>query len=110
MKLLLDQNLSFRLVEPLQDTYPDTTQVRLVSLEHAGDRTVWEYAREHGFVIVTKDSDFHELSLLAGPPPKVIWLRVGNAPTRAVLELLTGRADELYDALGRDDVYYVELY
>lgn len=110
MKLLLDQNLSFRLVEPLQDAYPDTTQVRLVGLEHADDQAVWEYARQHDFVIVTKDSDFHELSLLAGPPPKVIWLRVGNVPTNAVLELLTSRADELYDALGRDDVYYVELH
>lgn len=110
MKLLLDQNLSFRLVEPLQEAYPDTNQVRLVGLEHADDRAVWEYAREHDFVIVTKDSDFHELSLLVGPPPKVIWLKVGNVPTNAVLELLTNRADELYDALDRDDVYYVELY
>lgn len=55
MKLLLDQNLSYRLVEPLQDTYPDTTQVRLAGLERADDRAVWEYAREHDFVIVTKD-------------------------------------------------------
>lgn len=110
MKLLLDQNLSFHLVEPLQDAYPDTTQVRLVGLEHADDRAVWEYARKHDFVIVTKDSDFHELSLLVGPPPKVIWLKVGNVPTSAVLELLTNRGDELYEALGRDDVYYVELY
>lgn len=110
MKLLLDQNLSYRLVEPLQDAYPDTTQVRLVGLEHADDRAVWKYAREHDFVIVTKDSDFHELSLLFGPPPKIIWLKVGNVGTSAILELLTGRADALYEALGRDDVYYVELY
>ena len=87
MKLLLDQNLSRNLVRRLQAFYPDTTHVSLVGLETATDREVWEYAREHGYAIASKDSDFRQLAFLFGPPPKVVWLRVGNASTTTLLQL-----------------------
>ncbi len=88
MKLLLDQNLSFRLLEPLETAFPGSTQVRFVGLDQADDLAVWHYARDGGFTIVTKDSDFHEFSLLYGCPPKVIWLKCGNKPKWYVLGLL----------------------
>ena len=64
MRLLLDQNLSPRLVPELVDLYPDSTHVREVGLQTADDDRVWRYAAEHGFVVVSKDADFHERSLL----------------------------------------------
>lgn len=64
MKLLLDENLSRRLVPFLQSAFPGSTQVALAGLERADDRAIWQYAREHDFVIVTKDADFYDLSLL----------------------------------------------
>jgi predicted nuclease of predicted toxin-antitoxin system len=64
MKLLLDENLSRRLVPFLLTAYPESTQVVLVGLEAASDVQIWEYAKAHDFVIVTQDADFEELSLI----------------------------------------------
>lgn len=70
MKLLLDENLSRRLVPFLQHDYPESSQVVLLGLESASDQRVWQTARENGFVIVTRDADFQELSLILGQPPQ----------------------------------------
>ena len=78
MRLLLDQNLSPRLLPALADLFPDSTHVREVGLKAAADHAVWQYAAQHGFAIVSKDADFHERSFLLGQPPKVIWIRRGN--------------------------------
>jgi predicted nuclease of predicted toxin-antitoxin system len=78
MKLLFDQNLSFKLCRSLADLFPDSDQVRLVGLAEASDRAVWDYAKANGFTLVSLDSDFAEMSAWLGPPPKVIWLRCGN--------------------------------
>jgi len=70
VRLLLDQNLSRRLVGELAECFPDSAHVRAVGLEVASDREIWDYAGEHGYVIVSKDSDFRQLAFLLGPPPK----------------------------------------
>jgi predicted nuclease of predicted toxin-antitoxin system len=88
MKFLFDQNLSPRLPHLLSDLYPDSVHVRDIGLRDATDTVIWNHARQHGFVIVSKDSDFQQRSLLFGHPPKFIWLRVGNCSTRAVEGLL----------------------
>ncbi|MCP9629231.1 DUF5615 family PIN-like protein [Rhodopseudomonas palustris] len=93
MKLLFDQNLSFKLCQDLADLFPDASHVRLLGLMEADDRTIWDWARSHGFTIVTRDADFAEMALLLGPPPKVIWVRSGNQPRSAVAALLRGHAD-----------------
>jgi predicted nuclease of predicted toxin-antitoxin system len=81
MKLLFDENLSPRLAIRLADLFPDSTHVREIGLQATDDPLVWEYARLNGFLIVSKDADMHDLSLLFGNPPKVIWLRLGNCST-----------------------------
>jgi predicted nuclease of predicted toxin-antitoxin system len=81
VRLLFDHNLSPRLVHRLADLYPDATHVALVGLDRATDAAVWEYARKNAYVIVTKDSDFNDLGVLRGSPPKVVWLRLGNCTT-----------------------------
>ncbi len=58
MKLLFDQNLSYRLPELLKTLYPDSAHVSSIGLRDASDSEIWDYAKEHGFVIVSKDSDF----------------------------------------------------
>lgn len=88
MRLLFDQNLSFKLVRLLVDVYPDSVHVRDLQLIEADDLTIWHYAAEQELIIVSKDSDFHQMSLLYGHPPKTVWLRVGNAPTSTITELL----------------------
>lgn len=91
MKLLFDENLSFRLPGALSDLYPGSAHIRELGLLGAEDRQIWEYAAAQGFLLVSKDADFYQRSLLYGAPPKVLWLRVGNAPTSAIAALLRER-------------------
>ena len=48
---------------------------------------MWQFAKEHGFVIVTRDANFEELSLVWGKPPQVIWLKITNLSRAATLQL-----------------------
>jgi predicted nuclease of predicted toxin-antitoxin system len=91
VKLLFDENLSFRLVPILVDIYPDSAHVREVGLLGAEDRRIWTYAGEHDYLLVSKDTDFYERSLLYGAPPKVIWLRIGNSTVAETAGLLRTR-------------------
>lgn len=109
MKLLFDQNLSFKLCERLADLFPGSEQVRRLGLAEAGDRALWQYAGAHGFVLVSLDSDFAEFAALKGPPPKVIWLRRGNQPTEAIEALLRERATDIA-AFENDDAACLEIY
>src|SRR5947207_1352312 len=88
MKLLLDENISPKLAAKLSDIYPDSAHVRQFGLTHKTDLDVWKFAKANGFVVVSKDSDFNQFSLLWGHPPKVIWARVGNCTTGQIAELL----------------------
>ncbi|NKC13287.1 MAG: hypothetical protein GKR94_14155 [Gammaproteobacteria bacterium] len=110
MKLLLDQNLSLRLLEKLEPVYPGSTQVKFVELDQADDLTVWQFAKDNGFTIVTKDSDFHEFSLVYGNPPKVIWLKCGNKPKWYVLGLLLNNKDQIEAFLEDSDSSCLEIY
>lgn len=93
MKLLYDQNLSYRLVAALKDLYPDSLHVRDMGMKESDDSDIWEYAARNGYVIVSKDSDFHQQSFMHGHPPKVIWLRVGNCSTDTITALLRAHHD-----------------
>lgn len=88
MKLLFDQNISRVLVGAVGDVFPGSTHVALIGLETASDREVWDFAKKHGFAIVSKDADFHQLGFLLGAPPKTIWLRLGNCTTTQIIECL----------------------
>ena len=89
MKLLLfDHNLSPKLIQRLADLYPNAEHVYLLGLDKANDRMVWEYARNHDYIIITKDVDYGELLLLYGFPPKIIWIRRGNCSTHSIEALL----------------------
>ncbi|MDH5553319.1 MAG: DUF5615 family PIN-like protein [Nitrosomonas sp.] len=110
MKLLLDQNLSRRLVPPLEASYPGSTQVALAGLESATDLDIWQFAKTHGFVIVTKDADFEEISILKGTPPKVIWIRTGNAQNQAILNILLRNKIQIDNVLSQEEIGCLELY
>jgi len=88
LKLHFDQNLSRKLPRRLGDIYPESQHVVEVGLEEADDSDIWQYAKEKGLTIVSKDTDFQQRSLLYGSPPKFIWLRVGNCSTADIEALL----------------------
>ena len=91
MRLLFDQNLSPHLYETLRDLYPGSLHVRAIGLESADDAEVWNYAKDHDFTIVSKDSDFRQLSFTLGHPPKVMWIRRGNCSTSEIESILKDR-------------------
>jgi predicted nuclease of predicted toxin-antitoxin system len=95
VKLLLDENLSDRIVHRVIDLYPDSDHVKTLALTNTDDILIWEYAKENNFVIVSKDSDFHQRSLLYGHPPKFIYLRIGNSPTSKIVQILRDNFDTI---------------
>lgn len=91
MKLLFDENLSPRLPERLSDCFPESRHVEQTGLKGQPDQSVWNYAKENGFMIVSKDNDFRQRAFLYGAPPQVIWLHIGNAGTSAIESLLRAK-------------------
>ena len=88
MKLLFDQNLSFKLIDSVGTSFPNSKHVRDLGLTCAPDAEVWCYAQSNDFVIVSKDSDFANLAFLRGQPPKLVYVRIGNCSTEQIAELL----------------------
>ena len=97
MKLLFDQNLSRFLVERVGSEFNGSLHVIQLGLDQATDREIWDWASEHGFTIVSKDSDFHDLAASSVPPPKAIWLRVGNSSTNRIEYLLNENVDRMLE-------------
>ncbi len=97
MKLLVDENLPHRLPELIADLYPGSIHVRQSGLKSSDDSEIWNYAKDNGFTIVSKDSDFYQRSILLGSPPKIIWLRIRNCTSAYVESLLRAR----YEAVSR---------
>jgi predicted nuclease of predicted toxin-antitoxin system len=95
LKLLFDQNLSWRLAAILAEEFPESVHVREVDLTSAADHLIWEYARLHGFAIISKDSDFSQKSFLLGAPPKVIWIRAGNCSTQQLEIMLKAHVEDI---------------
>lgn len=93
MKLLLDENLSDRIVYKIIDLYPGSEHVKTLALTNTDDGIIWEYAKANNFMVVSKDSDFHQRSLLYGHPPKFVYLRIGNSPTSKIVGILRDNFD-----------------
>lgn len=110
MKLLFDENLSPQLVAELSAEFSGSVHVHDVGLGTAADSAVWDYARNNGFVIASKDSDFADLSVLYGAPPKIVWIRRGNCSTAAIAALLRLHAAGLDMMMDRtvDRLYVIE--
>ena len=107
MRLLFDQNISFRIIKKITHFFPGSKQVRQVGLEGCKDFEIWEYAKENDFVIITFDSDFYDFSMIKGIPPKIIWLRTGNTSTENILSILIKNYDLIKEFIENPD--YREL-
>lgn len=104
MKLLLDQNISPKLVKRLNDIFPDSLHVQNVNLDRSDDSTVWDFAAANNLVIVTKDVDFSERSLLLGFPPKIIWIRRGNCSTSDIETILRGNLESIEELVNNPKI------
>jgi len=110
LKLLFDRNLSRKLVTRLADIYSNSSHVQFHDLEEKTDTEIWEFAKTNDFCIATQDADFLERSRLYGSPPKVVWLRCGNAPTSQVEGLLRSGDSAIQELLNNPNFHCLELY
>ncbi|MGC1307275.1 MAG: DUF5615 family PIN-like protein [Phormidesmis sp.] len=110
MKLLFDQNLSRKLAERLSDIFPESSHVQFHDLAKETDTKICEFAKLNDFCIVTQDADFPERSRLYGSPPKVVWLRCGNAPTHRVESLIRFGATAIQELLTDSELHCLELH
>lgn len=94
-KLLFDQNLSPKLITRLAELYPNSDHLDLLGLGTANNAIVWRYAKQNDFVVVTKDADFVDLSVLHGFPPKIVWIRRGNCSTNDIEEILRDHTPQI---------------
>lgn len=95
MRLLLDANLSHRLVSQLNAAFSGTAHVDMIGLHGETDSAIWDFAGREGYVLVSKDDDFRQFALLRGAPPKVLVLAIGNAGNAAVLGLLMNHREQI---------------
>lgn len=109
MKLLFDQNLSFKLCAALDDLFPGSSQVRLLGLDRADDAAILAFASQEGFTLVTLDTDFRDMSALSGAPPYVVLLRCGNKPTSLIEMLLREHAVRIIELSAQSDVICLEI-
>lgn len=107
MKLLFDQNISFRVINKIQDLFPGSKQVKDLGLENSKDSFLWNYAKENNYCIVSFDGDFYDLGLVKGSSPKVIWLRLGNTSTQNIEIVLRKNYDLIINFL--TDPNYKEI-
>lgn len=108
-KLLLDQNLSYKIIKHIEHLFPKSSHVRLLNLDTADDFTVWQYAKEHGYHIVTQDIDFNDINILKGYPPKIIRINTGNTATQTIIKLLQNKSDIINEFLNNDQIGYLEI-
>jgi len=109
VKLLLDENLSRRIVPSLLQRFPGSSQVALLGLERSTDAQLCDFAAEHGFVLVSKDDDFNGLVAARAYRPKLLRLALGNATNDQVLPALLAAADRIEAALSQDNVGVVVI-
>jgi predicted nuclease of predicted toxin-antitoxin system len=110
MKLLFDENLSPRLVSSLEDLFPGSAHVHALNLGAADDSSIWGYAKDNGYTLVTKDADYNEMSTLRGAPPHVVWIRRGNCTTSKIIELLMAQVSSIRELETTENVSVLVLY
>lgn len=108
-RLLLDQNLSFKITKGIRDLFPDSKHVSDFKFEGKNDLDIWSFAKSNNYCIVTFDSDFIDISVLNGFPPKIIWLRIGNSTTKKIIQTLISNHLVITDFLLSEENAYLEI-
>jgi predicted nuclease of predicted toxin-antitoxin system len=109
MKLLFDQNISYRILKNLPEIYSGSSHIKAEGLINAPDFAIWEYAKLHQFMIVTQDSDFNDIYLIKGFPPKILWFQTGNLRTNDLALILKNQQNEIISFYNNDELGCLEI-
>ncbi|MCC7526777.1 MAG: DUF5615 family PIN-like protein [Chitinophagaceae bacterium] len=111
MKLLLDANVSWRLVSRLKLHFQECLHADNIDANvPASDTVIWNFALEHEYIIVTNDEDFLNFSNVKGFPPKVILLRTGNQSNDFIETLLINHKENISELSRSDEYGVLELF
>jgi predicted nuclease of predicted toxin-antitoxin system len=108
--IIIDNNLSHKLRYTVFSQYSEVYHVKELDFEAKEDSVIWTFAALKRGVILTKDADFYHMSNLYGSPPKVIWIRMGNATTQSIAQLLKSKSSEISNFLKNPNSGLLELY
>ncbi len=106
MRLLFDQNISFRVVNLLKDTFPNARHVKDFDLQFSSDREIWQFAKSNQYHIVTFDTDFYDLVTLYSYPPKIIWMRLGNTSTVNLSSIILKNCDQIASFVDENQIEF----
>lgn len=109
MNLLFDQNISYKIIKRIEIFFPGSKQVKSLGLENKSDKEIWEYAKKHKYVVVTFDSDFYDLSIIWGSPPKIIWIRTNDQRTDAIEVLLKSHKETIKGFVDNSELACLEI-
>ena len=109
MSFLLDQNISFRVTVLLSEVFENVKHVKQLGLIDASDLEIWQYAKANKFTIVTFDSDFIDFAIMKGYPPKIIWLRFGNASNLKIANKLISNTNVIGDFIANPEIAFLEI-
>ena len=110
MRLLFDQNISFRILKLNPVIFNQSSSVKKEGLTDLTDREIWEFAKKNNYTIVTQDSDFNDLNLLFGFPPKIIWIRSGNLNTQSISDLIAEYSFEINRFISDENYGCFEIF
>jgi len=110
MKLLFDQNISYRIVRLIKEYFPKSVHIKSVNLIDSDDIDIWEYAKTNDYIIVTQDSDFNDFVIAKGFPPKILWLKTGNMSTKDFADLLINMKIDIVEFIGNKDYGIFEIH
>jgi predicted nuclease of predicted toxin-antitoxin system len=108
MKLLFDQNISFRVVRQLISSFPESESVYTNGLIGKKDFVIWTYAKKNDFTIISQDDDFDKFFIVKGFPPKIILLRTGNIKNPTLVKLLIKRMDKIKQFIENYEQNFIE--
>lgn len=111
MKLLVDQNISYRLLQLISNKYHEVHHVKHLDLINADDHDIFMFARKNKYdAVVTIDDDFVRLLHLCSIPPKVIWIRTGNCSTQFLADILLSKVESISEFVKSDDFVLYEVF
>jgi predicted nuclease of predicted toxin-antitoxin system len=110
VKILFDQNISYRIISKIIVDYPHAKQVKQLGIENYSDIEIWDYAKKNEYTIITFDSDFFDFANIKGHPPKIIWLRFGNANNLKVANKIIEHHQNIYELIHDPDKGLIKIY
>ena len=111
MKILLDANLSWRLIKKLSPYFDEVLHSsNLPYNQPIKDLEIWDFTKKEKFNSITQDDDFEKILFLKGAPPKIIFLKTFNSNTQTLADILISNIDNIKTFHNSNSDQLLEIY